>query len=116
MICFHVIVHIFYLMNAPGRCSMHILTLSIHLNRAPCNSSPTTCMPTLEERSRKKDKIFQRTKLFSNMTLFKFCLKLIFSEVVPEFYIYCMSRPSINSPKCVIKILILVQFNQIKFI
>lgn len=104
-------------MNAPGRCFMHILTLSSHLSRAPCSSSPTTaCMPILEERIRKEGKVFQRTKLFSNMFSLKFCLKQIFSKVVPEFYICYMSRPRINSLKCVIKILLLVHFNKIKFI
>lgn len=104
-------------MNAPGRCSMHILTLSSHLTRAPRSSSPTTtCTHTLKERIRKEGKVFQRTKLFSNMFLLKFCLKQVFSKVVPEFYICYMSRPRINSLKCVIKILVLVQFNKIEFI
>lgn len=104
-------------MNAPGRCPMHSLTLSIHLNRAPCTSSPTTaCMPTLEDTIREEGKVFQRTKLFSNKSLLKFCLKLIFSKVIPEFYICCMPRPRVNSLKYVINFLVLVQFNKIKFI
>lgn len=56
---------------------MLILTLSIHLNKAPWTSSPTTGMPALEKRMGKEGNVFQRIKMFSNISVLKFYLKLI---------------------------------------
>lgn len=65
------------LMNASGTWFMFILRLSLHTKRALRTSRPAvTRILALEKTVGKERKGFQRTMVFPNMSVLKFCLKL----------------------------------------
>ena len=80
------------LMNASATWFMFILRLSLHTKRALRTSRPAvTRILALEKTVGKERKGFQRTMVFPNMSVLKFCLKLPL-----DFTLYRMTTNSIQ--------------------